>query len=569
MNPDLFIYDKMPRKANYGTNIKSTTTIYIHESLLKHPEWLTYNKGYLLRYFGVRDFLLEMAFITNLAYTYRQSGEEVYQISPFYVKSLYTAMDWRSSLTETKQNQRLSFVLRTSRMMKDYLVVEEKGRIGHNVETRRREFFYSKYRVTDKLKELASKLNEGTFWEVEIEEISQKADAREKLPCMKDDKLYLVYDDHGNEKEFHSLKDARVWTKLHEGTTPELVQTPNRLVRMNVVKKYTYHEIDNLNTSCKIQKKNEKRQVSVTNTVSVNREEIKKILSNPQSGSKYSYYIMGELFRMYDVTTDEDNVVELKYFQSKQGRHYTMGSAAQLFPKELRERIFSDYVAVDMECSIFSLYKNLAKKYGYKKKTPQIDELIRDRRTYRERFVSPLLSYDGVKTILTAIAYGAVVDIYNMYMDINHSYNCYRKSSLLYCGYDKNSVLHMCNSDEIIALTKELRSMGRFIISKCTDKERNCIVNLCGNSLSLTKKKNFGVKMAHIYQSYEAAILMELRKVKINNQSLDTIPQGIGLYLHDGMYVRKDLAKKYDLCQLFSQRIKEVFDFDIKYELEI
>ena len=570
MNPDLFIYDKMPRKTNYGTNIATPNTkLYIHESLFKHPEWVTYNTGYLLRYFGVRDFLLEMAFITNLAYTYRISGEEVYQISPFYIKSLYTAMDWRSSLTTTKQHQRVSFVLKTSRMIKDYLVVEERGRIGHNAETRRREFFYSKYRVTDKLKELASRLDEGTFWEVEIGEITQKADSREKLPCMKKDKLYIVNDKHGEEKEFHSLREARIWTKNHEGSEPELVQTPNRLVRMNLIKKYTLHEIDNLDNRRLVNTVENNKNVSVTNTVTVNREEIKKILSNPKSGSQYSYYIMCELFRMYDSTTDDNSVIELKYFQSKQGRHYAMGSAAQLFPKELRERIFSDYVAVDMECSIFSLYKNLAKKYGYKKNTPQLDELIRDRKMYRQNFVSPLLPYDGVKTILTAIAYGAIVDIYNMYMDINNSCNCYRKSSLLYCGYDKTSVLNMCNREEIIELTKELRSVGRFIISKCTDKEKKCIVNLCGNELSLKKRKNFGVKMAHIYQSYEAAILMELRNVMIGDTPLKSISNGIGLYLHDGIYVRKDIIKKYDLCEMFSKKVKEVFDFDIKYELEI
>jgi hypothetical protein len=277
---------------------------------------------------------------------------------------------------------------------------------------------------------------------------------------------------------------------------------------------------------------------------------------------------MGELFRLYEETTEDNTKVELKYFESKQGRHYIQGSALQLFPKELRERVLSDYVSVDMECSIFSLYKNLGTKYGYTKDTPQIDEVIRDRRSFRERFVSPSLSYDGVKTVLTAIAYGAVVDIYNMYMEASAVGNCRRRSSLLSLGYDKMSIVNMCNTDEIQDLKKELRSLGNFIIKKCTDKERNVIVNLCGNELSLKNKPNFGTKMAHIYQAFEAALLKELKNARINNIPLGCYEDGIGLFLHDGLYVNKELANQYDLCDIFSKHIKNVFGFDVSYEIE-
>ena len=570
INPDLFIYDKMPRKANFGTDIEATTSIYIHPSLLKHHEWITYNKGYLLRYSGVRDFLLEMAFITNLAYTYKVSGKELLQISPFYIQSLYSAMDWKSALKDfDHQYRRTSHVLRTSRMMKDFITMEERGHIACHPETGKRTFFYTKYRVTDRLKELASTMDwNDTLLEVEIGDIVKKGFAYEKLPCMKKERLYVVTLEDGSEKEFSLLVEARRWCEQHDSQyVPELVQTPNRLVRINTVKK---HILADLHRGKTISKKIdvEGKPVSLSNTVSINRKEIESLLMNPETGSKYPYHIMAELFRMYDETTDEDTSIELKYFQSKQGRHYTQGSAIQLFPKELRERVLSDYVAVDMECSIFSLYKNLATKYGYKKKTPQIDAVINDRRAYRERFVSSQLPYEGVKTVLTAIAYGAIVDVYNMYMEVNNSMRCFRKSSLLSCGYDKMSVVNMCNTSEIEDLTKELRSMGRFIISKCTSEDKSYIINLCGNRLSLKTKKTFGVKMAHVYQSYEAAILTELRNVTIEGFPLGCMNGAIGWYLHDGLYVRKALAKKYDLCKMFSDRIKEVFDFNISYEIE-
>ena len=512
---------------------------------------------------------MEMAFITNLAYTYRNSGQEIYQISPYYYQSLIHAMDWRSCVTEyASQWKRVSYVLRTSKILKEYLVMEEMGGISYNPEIRGREYHYSKYRVTDKLKELASSLSDGYIFEVEVGDIARRAKVHEHLPCMKERRLYIVETNDGEEKEFSLLIDARRWCEEHENKKePVLVQTPNRLVRMSTVKKHTYNEIHEGNTKAKrITKKHE--NVSASNTVIINREEIYNILKNPSSGLMYSHYVMSELFRMYDETTNENPEICLEYFQSKQGRHYVQGSAIQLFPKELRDRVLSEYVAVDMECSIFSLYKNLGKKFGYKKETPQIDEIIRDRRAYRERFVSSRLPYEGVKTVLTAIAYGAIVDVYNMYMSINEGWRCFRRSSLLNCGYDKTSVMNMCNTDEIQALVKELRSLGRFIISKCTNKEKKCIVNLCGNALSLKTRKNFGTKMAHVYQSYEAAILMELRNVEIGNIPLGCIKNGIGLFLHDGMYVHKNIIKKYDLCKMFSQRIKEVFNFDISYEVE-
>lgn len=568
MNTDLFIYDKLPRKANFGSNLENTTSIFIHPSLFNHQSWVTYNNGYLLRYFGVLDFLLEMAFITNLAYTYRNSGQEVYQISPYYIQSLYQAMDWRSCTKDfDHQYRRTSHVLRTSRMMKDYIVMEEKGHLTKNPETNRRAFVYTKYRITNALKELAATITDDCLWEVELSDIIAKANAREPLKTIKENHLYIVRDGRGKEIEFSHLKEAREFAKEYEYSAPELIKTPNRLVRMSTINKLSYYELHNGVVTQKVRNIKEKT-VSITSTISVDREEIYKIISNPSSGNTYSAYVMSELLRMYDITSEENPSVDLKYFQSRQGRHYVQSSSVQLFPKELRERIFSDYVAIDMECSIFSLYKNLGKKYGYKKLTPQIDELIRNRRAYRERFVSSRLPYEGVKTVLTAIAYGAIVDVYNMYMEINDAYRCRRKSSLLSCGYDRSAVLDMCNTSDIENLVKELRSMGRFIISKCTDDEKQCIINFYNTPLSIKTKKTFGVKMAHIYQSYESAILMELRNVEIEGFPLGCIDGAIGLFLHDGLYVRKNIVDKYNLCEMFSDRIKEVFNFDISYEIE-
>ena len=556
----------MPRTSNFGTNIETNYTVYIHDSLFSHEEWMRYNRGYLITNRGIRDFLVEMTIITNLAYTYRLSGREEFIISPFYAQSIYTAMDWRTCVNSVNSNyQRVSHILKTSRMLKDYIYMESRGGLRINPETRRRGYTYSKYRITDKLKELASSLTEGMFSLINMKTFVEGAERLEPIKTMP--KLYIVNTPDG-EVEFPGLMVARRWSEERGFSSPIQIQTPNHVIRVNTILKEGYSSVHEKNNSQKPIGCEAVRPVSISNKVRVNRDSIEKVLSNPQSSNIYSTFVMAELIRLYEKTSQENNEVELKYFESKQGRHYVQGSAIQLFPKELRERVLSDYVSVDMECSIFSLYKNLGKKYGYKKKTPQIDEVIRDRRAYRERFVSPLLSYDGVKTILTAIAYGAVVDVYNMYMEASAIGTCRRRSSLLSLGYDKMSIVNMCNTEEINELTKELRSLGRFIISKCSDKEKKSIVNLCGNELSLKERHNFGTKMAHIYQSYEASILKELKNVCINNIPLGCYEDGIGLFLHDGLYVHKELAKRYDLCTMFSKHIKEVFDFDISYEIE-
>jgi hypothetical protein len=442
--------------------------------------------------------------------------------------------------------------------------METRGGLKRHPETNKRAYVYSTYRITDKLKELASSLDEGMFSLVDVKKFVEGAERLEKIKTLP--KLYIVNTPDG-EVEFPGLMVARRWAEEHGYSSPIQIQTPNQIVRLSTLRKDGYSIVHNENVVKKPLSTKVERPVSLSNTVTINRKEIEKILMNPTSSNVYSLFVMGELFRLYEETVN-DNKVELKYFESKQGRHYIQGSALQLFPKELRERVLSDYVSVDMECSIFSLYKNLGQKYGYRKNTPQIDEVIRDRRAFRERFVSPSLSYDGVKTVLTAIAYGAVVDIYNMYMEASAVGTCRRRSSLLSLGYDKMSIVNMCNTDDILALKKELRSLGNFIIKKCTDKERKVIINLCGNELSLCNKPNFGTKMAHIYQAFEAALLKELKNARINNIPLGCYEDGIGLFLHDGLYVNKNLAKKYDLCNIFSKHIKEVFGFDISYEIE-
>ena len=43
----------------------------------------------------------------------------------------------------------------------------------------------------------------------------------------------------------------------------------------------------------------------------------------------------------------------------------------------------------------------------------------------------------------------------------------------------------------------------------------------------------------------------------------------IGLYLHDGLYIHKDVASKFDdLCKAASDKVANELGFEITYEME-
>ena len=69
-------------------------------------------------------------------------------------------------------------------------------------------------------------------------------------------------------------------------------------------------------------------------------------------------------------------------------------------------------------------------------------------------------------------------------------------------------------------------------------------------------------------QSYESKILIELTNSKINGIKLKDIENSIGLYLHDGIYVNNDIVKNNDICSIFSNHVKDVMGFEVKYSID-
>ena len=72
-----------------------------------------------------------------------------------------------------------------------------------------------------------------------------------------------------------------------------------------------------------------------------------------------------ELKKIYNSTDEYNNKYNLYYHKTSCGRYYCKESSIQMFPRELRKDILSNYTEIDMNSSIFSLYINLAKMYDY------------------------------------------------------------------------------------------------------------------------------------------------------------------------------------------------------------
>ena len=146
------------------------------------------------------------------------------------------------------------------------------------------------------------------------------------------------------------------------------------------------------------------------------------ILNNPIDivGDKGMVYNV--LMKILMETTDENPYYELAYYQTKQGRYYVQGSSFQMLPSKIRKAIMSDYVELDIRSAIYSLYLNLAKRYDYKGDMSMISKLVDNPKDFRYSLATTDMPYEAVKTFLTAIAYGARLDVYNAYMQLENQY---------------------------------------------------------------------------------------------------------------------------------------------------
>ena len=566
MNINNIIYQHCSCPKNFGDGYKiADTTIYILPSLMEHPSWKRYKTFSMATYVGAREFLLEMAFITNLAYTYYHTHQTEYEFSPYYIETLYRSFPNVRAMVETVSQTRKTYnIIRTSNIIRDYLTLDSVGCFRWNAIEERNERIYSKCTINNNLKDLSYTFSDRNLklYKVDISYIVEKCkEIAEKgvkgtLERMKE----WQYECDG--MFFSDNYKVRSYSYHHKIPYVKHEYIDIILDKKCGMVEVPFSEYDGYqNNETELQ-----YPVSLKSSFHVNRDKILSILQDINAGEKYNIVVLKELSRMYHKTTNENTRYDVYYRQTKQGRHYTQGSCVQMFSKELRKEIFEDYVELDIKSSVFTLYLNLARKYGYKKPLPQLKKMVENPKAYRMQFVNDKMSYEEVKTILTAIAYGARSDIYNMYMEMTGNF-CFHKSSLLQMGCNSRAVFDMVCTDEIIELSEEIHALGLYLMKK-SKVEKNIIENIFGYRLSTGRGISFGKKLAHIYQAWEAKILETVKNMSIGRKKLCEIDCGVALYLHDGIYIHRDIADKIgDIAECASKVVMEKTGFEIKYDV--
>ena len=75
----------------------------------------------------------------------------------------------------------------------------------------------------------------------------------------------------------------------------------------------------------------------------------------------------------------------------------------------------------------------------------------------------------------------------------------------------------------------------------------------------------YGKKLSHLYQGAEVRVLETIMKYPINGKKLIDIPYAVGLLLHDGIYIKKDIVKTIDSILPLDLYIEKKLGYVLKF----
>lgn len=318
--------------------------------------------------------------------------------------------------------------------------------------------------------------------------------------------------------------------------------------------------------------------VYVEHTTKINRENCQQILDHLRNeyGAKCLYSkIQRQMFTLNCILahTDENGIMTQKYYESEHGRVYQRGYNLQGLPSEIREDILSDYACVDMKAATFSILSNYAMKQGIPaEEIKTLTEFSKDPDSFRKKIYTALqaddkhLKREYVKKCLNAMAFGANMNEYRVVRDICNGTR-YTVCARFDGWHTSSTPPNMAANPIVKSLGYEIRNLTKKLVKKNTKKGK--LYNYKKQPLQLKgERRSLGKKLVHIYQGIESVILEALYSYEIDGQRLIDTDTGVGLLLHDGIYIRKDLLAKIDEAGGFSSYIKEKFDYDIRFSLE-
>lgn len=263
------------------------------------------------------------------------------------------------------------------------------------------------------------------------------------------------------------------------------------------------------------------------------------------------------------------------YFKSEHGRYYAIGPSLQYLPKKYRDKVLSEYTAVDINAATYSILRNYAREHNISDvEIPTIIEYVKDKKTFRDRLYQELkqeddeLEYDYIKYILNAIAFGANINEIYILNDIKTNKN--KSIPVQASGWTNISTpLNIVAHPLVKNLQKEISYILKIVSENHKEKngKKTCLINSCNQKLELSRKISRGKKLAHLYQSIEADILLTLANYEIDGEKLLDKDGAIGLLLHDGLYIKTELYERIGTDRL-TDLIKEKLNYTITMETE-
>ena len=270
------------------------------------------------------------------------------------------------------------------------------------------------------------------------------------------------------------------------------------------------------------------------------------------------------------MNANSNGTYKQQYYRSSHGRLYQHGFSMQMLNSDYRDLILHDYQDVDIKAATFSILWNYARENGiHDDKMPTLYRYTKEPDVFRATILKKLRYYDNdvtmkyVKDVLNAIAFGARFNEARVLFDIKNHTKYSIPVSLE--GYENTETpLHIVSLNEITSLVEEVKYITKKLAKKFTDKS-GALVNAKQLVQEHKTRMPYGKKLSHLYQGAEVRVLETIMKYPINGKKLIDIPYAVGLLLHDGIYIKKDIVKTIDNILPLDLYIEKKLGYVLKF----
>lgn len=265
----------------------------------------------------------------------------------------------------------------------------------------------------------------------------------------------------------------------------------------------------------------------------------------------------------------KDGSYTQKYFRGAHGRLYQHGYNLQMLNKEYRDIILNEYQDVDIKAATFSILWNYARENDiHDSKMPTLYSYTQDPDNFRNDILNklkisdPYVTIKYVKDVLNAIAFGAKFNESRIISDIINGTNY--SIPVLTKGYSsKITPINIVNLNEVKNLVSEIKYITDKLVQKLTNNGE--LYNCIGLKYDKKVKTQYGKKLSHLYQGAEVRVLETIINYELEGKKLIDIPYAIGLLLHDGIYIKKNVLKQINQNLPLDLYIEKKLGYSLKF----